>query len=455
LQDACLWDELARAQMHKAALLPRLTGRDAVRADLPFANLIASDDPAENRIAAGRYATLLRERVGQPMKPARIRKYAAHDRVAIGYLSSDFRYHPVGQLAAAILARHDRERFRVVAYSIGADDRSTERKAAMRSAETFRDLRTATDAEIAAAIREDGIDILVDLNGYTSGARSAVTAMRPAPVQVWLLGFPGTSGSDFVDYFISDRIALPPELAQFFSEQPCWLPTGCQPLDDAQLVSSATVTRAELGLPEEGFLFVCWQAGFKIEPRAFGLWMEVLKAVPDSHLWLRRLPGFARDNLAAEAARRGVDPARIVHAGRAAADKPAYLRHLACADLALDTLIYNGHATTSDLLMAGVPVVTLPGRHTAGRVAASLLHAAGLPELVTYSPRAYRDLAVKLARDPARLAALRARIAENRTHAPLFDTTRYVRALERGYEAMQTRRLQDAAPAPIAIGDEP
>ena len=455
LQDACLWPELAAFRTKQQAVIASLTGKAAVAADRPFANLHASEDPAENRRAAARYSTLLRARqplVG-PTAPATA-KAPDDGRLRIGYLSGDFRNHPVGQIAASILARHDRARFAVHAYSVGADDRSAARQAIERDSEIFRDLRVAKDTAIAEAIATDGIQILVDLNGYTQGCRPGVMVLQPAPIQVWALGFPGTSGSDFIDYIVADKTVLPPEQVAHFSEQPCWLPETCHPVDDRTEIATEPVSRAELGLPD-GFLFVSWQNPIKIEPRVFDLWMDILATVPDSHLWLRAMPEYSRRNLGIEAKRRKIDPDRIVCAAETAREKSLYLRILGCADLALDTLVYNGQTTTSDLLRAGVPVISMLGNHFAGRVAASLLQAAGLSELVTYSPRAYRDLAVKLARDPARLAALRTRLADLRKTAPLFDTPRYVRALERGYEAMWARQQAGQKPAPISVDPEP
>jgi protein O-GlcNAc transferase len=456
LQDSLLWDELKRFRAHQKAVGSTLEGKASVAVERPFANLIASEDPAENRAAAARYARLIRGRTAAidaklPQGPARRRE----GRIRLGYLSHDFRYHPVGQLAAPILARHDRNRFEVTAYSIGPDDGSTERRTVERSVDRFRDLISAADAEIARIVREDEIDILIDLNGYTRGSRSVVMALRPAPIQVWMLGFPGTSGSDFIDYIVADPISLPPEHRPYFSEQPCWLPHSCQTLDNGQSIASADLTRASLGLPSEGPLFVCWQSPFKIDPRIFETWTGILRAVPESHLWLRRCPEFVRNNIAHELRRREIDPNRIVYAVATAHDKPTYLRCLGLADIGLDTFIYNGHATTSDLLWAGVPVVTLLGGHFAGRIAASLLHAAGLPELVTYSPRAYLDVATRLARDAGRRAALKQRLADNRQTAPLFDTALYVRHLERGFEAMMARQQSGEAAAPITIDAAP
>ena len=456
LQDGLQWDELQRFRAHQKAIAPGLEGKASVAVDRPFANLIAQEDPEENRRAARRYAELVQSRAAAiepalPPCPKRPRK----KRIRVGYLSYDFRYHPVGQLAAPILAQHDRERFEIAAYSIGPDDGSAERQEVERAAGIFRDVAALSDAEIARLIRDDAIDILVDLNGYTRGSRSAVLAQRPAPVQVWMLGFPGTSGSDFVDYIVADPIALPPEHARHFSEHPCWLPHTSQPLDDRQPIASMVLTRSLLGLPGEGPLFVSWQLPFKIDRRVFEIWIEILRAVPDAHLWLRRCPEFVRNNIGHELRRRGLDPNRAVYAAATARDKPTYLRCLSLADIGLDTFVYNGHATTSDMLWAGVPVVTMLGGHFAGRVAASLLQAAGLPELVTYSTRSYLDVATKLARDPERLAALKQRLADNRRTAPLFDTKLYVRHLERGFEAMMARYESGEPPAPIAIEATP
>ncbi|MEX2298634.1 MAG: hypothetical protein WD715_14560 [Dongiaceae bacterium] len=419
LQDAMLWDELDRFRAHQKAIAASLKGKASVAIDRPFANLIASEDPAENRRAAARYAALIESRAAAldltlPPRPAQ----RSDGRIRIGYLSYDFRYHPVGQLAAPILAHHDRSRFEVFAYSIGPNDSSAERRAIEQSTEHFRDVKALGDGDIARLVRDDAIDILIDLNGYTRGSRGVITALRPAPVQVWMLGFPGTSGSSFIDYIIADPVSLPPEQRPHFSEQPCWLPHSCQTLDDGQPIAEDALTRALLGLPSEGPLFVSWQSPFKIERRAFDCWVEILRAVPESHLWLRRCPEFVRANIAHALRRHGLTPSRVVFAAATPHNKPTYLRCLTLADIALDTFGYNGHATTSDLLWAGIPVITKLGNHFAGRVAASLLHAADLPELVTYSPNAYRDLAIKLARDPERLAALKQRLVANRTPHP-------------------------------------
>ncbi|MEX0809816.1 MAG: hypothetical protein WD044_13910 [Dongiaceae bacterium] len=456
LQDAMLWDELDRFRAHQRAIAATLKGKASVAIDRPFANLIASEDPTENRRAAARYAALIESRAEAldltlPPRPTQ----RGDGRIRIGYLSHDFRYHPVGQLTAPILAHHDRSRFEIFAYSIGPNDGSTERHTIEQSAEHFGDVKALGDGDIAQLIREDAIDILVDLNGYTRGSRSVIMALRPAPVQVWMLGFPGTSGSNFIDYLVGDPVSLPPEHLPHFSEQPCWLPHSCQTLDDGQPIADATLTRPMLGLPREGPLFVSWQSPFKIERRVFDIWVEILRAVPESHLWLRRCPEFVRANIAHALRRHDLTPSRIVFAAATPHDKSTYLRCLTLADIGLDTFGYNGHATTSDLLWAGVPVITMLGGHFPGRVAASLLHAAALPELVTYSPHAYRDLAIKLARDPVRLTALKHRLVANRTTAPLFDTGLYVRHLECGFEAMMARHAAGEAPAPIVAEAKP
>ncbi|MDZ4736963.1 MAG: hypothetical protein SGJ07_11520 [Rhodospirillaceae bacterium] len=452
LQDAMLWDELDRFRAHQKAIAATLKGKASVAIDRPFANLIASEDPAENTGAAARYAALLESRAAAldltlPPRPTQ----PCDGRIRIGYLSYDFRYHPVGQLAAPILAHHDRNRFEVFAYSIGPNDGSAERRTIEQSAEHFRDVKALGDSDIARLVHNDAIDVLIDLNGYTRGSRGVVAALRPAPIQVWMLGFPGTSGSSCIDYIIADPVTLPPEHLPHFSEQPCWLPHSCQTLDDGQPIADIALTRSLLDLPSTGPLFVSWQSAFKIQRRVFDIWVEILRAVPESHLWLRRCPDFVRANIAHALRRHELTPSRIVFAAATPHNKPTYLRCLALADIALDTFGYNGHATTSDLLWAGVPVITMLGQHFAGRVAASLLHAAELPELVTYSPNAYRDLAIKLARDPERLAALKQRLVASRTTAPLFDTGLYVRHLERGFESMMARHARGETPAPIVV----
>ncbi|HEX7791942.1 MAG TPA: hypothetical protein VF467_15615, partial [Afipia sp.] len=305
-------------------------------------------------------------------------------------------------------------------------------------------------ADIARLLRELEIDIAVDLNGYTEGMRPGVLAHRPAPVQVNYLGFPGTLGAAYMDYIVADATVIPDRQRPFFTEKVVHLPDSYQANDRLRPISDRTFARDELGLPPDGFVFCCFNNNYKITPQTFDGWMRILVHVPGSVLWLIEDNATASANLRKEAAARGVDPQRLVFAARMVPEE--HLARHRCADLFLDNMPYNAHTTASDALWAGLPLLTCAGETFAGRVAASLLRAMGLPELVTSSQDDYERLAVELATKPDRLKALRQKLADNRLTAPLFDTVRFTRHLEQAYGAMHTRRKAGQKPEHIVIG---
>lgn len=358
---------------------------------------------------------------------------SAPGRLRLGYLSSDFRDHPVGQVIRRLFELHDRNAFEVFAYSSGRDDGSDVRRHLERTADRFVDIADLDDGQTADRIFEDGIDILIDLNGHTMGNRMTAAALRPAPRQVLWLGYPGTSGGDFFDYAIVDRVIAPAEHHAFFSEKLIELPHTYMMIDDQLEISDRVIPRTEEGLPETGFVFASFCGPRKYEPVMFGAWMDILHAVPGSVLWLAAGNDVIQKNLIAEAGQRDVAPERLVFAGRRQS-KSEHLARLRLTDLALDTRIFNGHVTTTDYLLAGVPVIALEGGHFASRVSAGLLAAAGVPEMVTRDIGAYKDLAVALATDAARLGEVRQRLAAARHTAPLFDTPQFVRDLEAAYQ---------------------
>ncbi|TAN54930.1 MAG: hypothetical protein EPN20_20950, partial [Magnetospirillum sp.] len=345
---------------------------------------------------------------------------------------------------------HDRDRFRITAYSCGEDDGSAMRRRLEGAFDRFVDLCPVDDAEAVRRIHGDEVDILVDLTGYTTGTRTAILAARPAPVQVNYLGFPGTMGADFIDYIIVDSIVAPPDQQPNFAERLVRLPHSYQANDTRRPIAAQRPSRSECGLPERGFVFCCFNNTFKITPILFDVWMRLLAMVPGSVLWLFQANDKVGDRLKAEAARRGVDPARLIFAARR--DLPDHLARHDCADLFLDTLPYNAHTTASDALWAGLPVLTCRGGTFAGRVAASLLSAVGLPELITESREEYESLALALARDPARLAALRQKLRQNRHAAPLFDSAGFTRDLEAAYSRMWDTWCAGRCPEAFAVG---
>lgn len=369
-----------------------------------------------------------------------------HDRLRIAYLSADLTDHPVAHLIVGMLERHDRERFETFGVSLFCDPAGGPMRARMQNAfEHFADLSEAGDADIARWLRDREIDIAVDLTGHTRGGRLGILAHRVAPVQVNYLGFSGTSGAAYIDYIIGDRITMPSGEEPLFSEHIVRLPHCFLPNDDGQPVAPETPRRGELGLPETGFVFCAFNNAYKLNPRMFDIWMKLLRETPGSVLWLRGAEPVLRANLAREAEARGVGAERVVFASRV----EAMDRHLAryrAADLFLDTLPYGAHATARDALWAGLPVLTCAGGSFAGRVAASLLTALGLPELVTTEVDEYAQRALTLARSPALLAELRGRLLSERNRSCVFDTDRYRRHLEGAYLQMVSRQRSGAAP---------
>jgi protein O-GlcNAc transferase len=360
-----------------------------------------------------------------------------HDRLRLAYMSSDFRRHPVGAAVVELFERHDHSRFEVFAASLGADDGSDIRRRIQDASDHFLDLGASGDRDAAERLAAAQIDILVDLNGHTLGARPEILKHRPAPIQASYMGFPGTMGADFIDYVIADDIVLPFSQQASYPEKIVHLPDTFWVSDTRRVIGACPTRQAEM-LPEKGLVFCCFNHNRKITEPLFDVWMRFLKDLPGSVLWLKRSPDAAMANLRAAAQARGVAGERLVFAGDAAPD--VHLARHALADIFLDTLPYNAHATAADALWAGLPVLTCLGRGFAGRVAASQLHALGLPELVTESLDAYAALALRLARDPALLSSLRARLAQNRTAQPLFDTGLLCRNIEAAYREMWDRR---------------
>ncbi len=372
-----------------------------------------------------------------------------HERIRLAYLSADFHSHATAYLMAGVFECHDRKSFEVSAVSFGPDDNS-EMRARLRGAfETFIDIGDRNDGEAAALLRRMEIDIAVDLKGYTQDSRPGILGHRPAPVQAQYLGFPGTMGTEFIDYILADRVVIPDEQRIQYSEKVVYLPDSYQCNDSKRAILDVTPGRAEARLPEKGFVFCSFNNSYKITPEMFDVWLRLLHAIEGSVLWLLDDNRAAVDNLKREAELRGLSSSRLIFAPRIAMQE--HLARLRLADLFLDTLPCNAHTTASDALWAGLPVLTCLGATFAGRVAASLLHAVGLPELVTHSLAEFEALGLKLARDPASLGALKAKLANNRDTHPLFDTSRFTKHLEAAYRTMWERAACGEKPAAFAV----
>ncbi|HMI96305.1 MAG TPA: hypothetical protein VK479_07320 [Micropepsaceae bacterium] len=385
----------------------------------------------------------------QPAPSAHSRSQT-HRRIRLAYVSADFHTHALATLMIGVFERHDRTRFETIAISLGPDDGSPMRRRLNRAFERFIDVRGKSDAEIAATMREIETDIAVDLMGFTEGCRAGIFAHRAAPVQVNYLGFPGTMGADFMDYLIADEIVAPRREHQHYAEKVATLPDSFMPADSTRPISARVFTRGELGLPANGFVFSCFNASYKIAPPIFDIWMRLLKDVEGSVLWLGQANDSAMGNLRREAEARGIAGNRLVFAPYlpSAAD---HLARLKLADLFLDTLPYNAHATAADALWAGLPVLTCLGTRFAGRVGASLLHAVGLSELVTDSLGDYETKARELARDPAALDAIKSKLQRNHATHSLFDSARFTRDLEKAYLIMWERIQRGLTPQSFAV----
>ncbi|MBI5111119.1 MAG: tetratricopeptide repeat protein [Rhodovulum sp.] len=442
--------DFPRAERAAAALADMVRqGRVMVQ---PFTLLSAVDDPALQLVGARASIATTVPPVPAPLVAtarAAASGGADRDRLRIAYLSADFRRHATVPLIAGLMERHDRARFEVVAMSTGADDGSAERQRIRAAADSFVDAAGLTDAAIARQIHAQKVDILVDLNGHALGGRPGVLAHRPAPVQVNYLGYPGTSGADFVDYLIADEIILPPGCEPFYSEALVRLPGYYAAYDPGAVSVTDTPSRQAAGLPEQGFVFCCLNNTYKITRPVFEVWMRLLVAVPGSVLWLLGDTPAAVENLRREAAARGVEADRLVFAARVPPE--VHLARHRLADLFLDTTPVNAHTTACDALWTGLPVVTCPGRSFVSRVAASLLISAGFPELVAASLADYEALALRLATDPERLAACRARLAGDRHRLVPFDVDRLRGAIEAAYDEMWALHRAGEPPRTLTV----
>lgn len=445
MQQICDWsrfEELCGAQRRSVRDWPD-------QAISPYSLLSIPSTPHEQLQCARNYAANRARAVARDRERLDFHhERKAKPRLRIGYLSADFREHPGAYLIPELVELHERTRFEIVAYSYGPNDGSAIRARLARTFDRFVDLSALPHAEAAASIHSSGVDILLDLTGYTMYNRPQILALRPAPIQVNFLGYPGTLGADFVDYLMSDCFITPPGRSEGYHEQLVRMPGSYQANDRKRAVAE-TPLRRELGLPDGAIVFCCLNQTLKILPDVYATWMRLLGAVPGSVVWLVDTGPQAVANLRREAHKHGIGPERLVFAPRVPIAQ--HLGRLRAADLFLDTFPYNAHSTASDALWVGLPVLTRAGDTFASRVAGSLLTAVGLPELITRSLEEYEALALRLARQPDELRALREKLSRNRTTAPLFDTPAFARHLEAAYQQMWSNYLAGNAPRAIEI----
>jgi protein O-GlcNAc transferase len=374
-----------------------------------------------------------------------------HDRIRIAYLSADLRQHPLSFLMSGLFECHDSSRFEVTAISLASDDNSETRRRLKRAFERFIDAESYSDDEIARLVKTLQIDILVDLMGFTTNSRTGILARRSAPIQVNYLGYPGTMGASYIDYIIADRTVIPEKHRSCYSEKVVFMPDSYLVNDSKRAIANAALGRDSVGLPAAGFVFCCFNNNYKIMPHVFDCWMRILKRVPRSVLWLLENNASATSNLRKEAAARGVDAGRLIFAERM---PPAdHLARHRVADLCLDTLPYNAHTTAADALWAGTPVLTCLGETFVGRVAASLMCALRLSELVTATLEDYEQMAVDLALNPEKLAEINRKLANNRLTAPLFNTERLTRHIEAAFYEMVKCHRNGSLPNDILLSN--
>lgn len=412
----------------------------------PFPFLAISDSPADQLTCA---TSFVQNKFPAVPSPLGKRVRYQHDRIRVAYLSSTFHDHPSAYLTSGLLEQHDRSKFETIGISFGPDTQSEMRSRLVSGLERFIDVRADSDEAVARLLKELEVDIAVDLRGFSRDARTGILARRPAPIQVNYLGFPGTMGADYIDYILADRVVIPEEHHPYYTEKVVYLPDCYQVNDSKRKISERTPTRAEAGLTEQVFVFCCFNNNYKLTPRIFDIWMRLLQRVEGSVLWLYQRNAVTVSNLRREAQARNIDPGRLVFAPRVKLDD--HLARHRLADLFLDTLPYNAHTTASDALWAGLPVLTCAGKTFAGRVAGSLLHAVGLPELVTNTLEDYEALALRLATDESLLRKLKEKLARNRLSAPLFNTGRFRRHIEAAYTTMWEIHQRGEEPRTFAV----
>ena len=420
------------------------------KASEPFAIATFADAPSTKRICSEIW---VQERYPLNTSLGPIYKNPKKKKIILGYYSADFRNHAVSFLIAELFELHNQEQFELIAFTFGPEVKDEMHNRLSKSFNQFIDIRNKSDQEVAILSRKLGVDIAIDLVGLTRDCRPGIFSFRAAPIQVNYLGYPGTMGTNFIDYVIADNTLIPAKSQEFYSEKIIYLPDSYQVNDRKKIIADKQFSRAELGLPEDSFVFCCFNNNYKILPTTFLGWMRVLRAVEGSVFWLFQDNDWVTNNLKKEAEKQGVESSRLIFAKHMFL--PEHLARHRQADLFLDTFPYNAHTTASDALWAGLPVLTMKGESFASRVAASLLTAIDLPELITNSQEHYEALAIELATNPAKLKAIKAKLETNRLTTPLFDTPRFTKHLEDAYTKMYERYHADLPPEHIYIEEEP
>lgn len=438
----CFWN-------HSSETLKKVLSIDLLkRPAIPFSSLCLEDNPRNQLL---RSINHVKANYKKHFPAGKKFSQPNSKRIRVGYLSADFHDHATMHLMSGLLRSHNTEKFEIFGYSYGRNKAGADRQKVQDSVEHFFDIQGHPDSEIVDLCKSHNIDIAIDLKGYTKETKSEIFKSRLAPVQINFLGYPGSMGADFIDFIIADEVTVPHSFSEFYSENIIRLPGTYQPNDNMREISEGETFRAEFGLPDSAFVFCCFNNNYKISKNEFDIWMRILAKVKGSVIWLFKSNAWVEKNLRREAENFGIDPTRLIFA-----ESLPHSEHLARhkhADLFIDTFNYNAHTTASDALWAGLPVVTKQGTQFSARVASSLLHAVGLPELVTVTEEAYENLIIELATNPERLTAIRNRLWNNRKTEPLFDTKRYTRNFEQGLEIAYQRHLNGDPPLDIRVAE--
>jgi len=422
---ACSWDGISDVERKVAELVDKQIKNGEIPSETCFENLVRTHDQQKNLEVAKAHCQ------GLPEKRFSFISRKKKDKINIGYISGDFRNHALSHLTQNMFKLHDRNKFNVFTYSYGPDDKSVFRANIESYSDKFTDISSVDFKEAASMIYSDEVDILIDLTGHTGQNRMAILAQKPAPVQISYLGFVGSSGADFIDYIIADKTVIPKEDQKYYSEEVLYLP-DCYQLNSYEEIEDQAISKSDVGLPEDKFIFCSFNQSMKINEKIFDSWMKILKSVPDSVLWITRDNDIAAENLKKEASKRGIDENRLVFVKHVQRDE--YLKRLKLADMSLDTIAYNGGTITADCLWSDVPVVTLYGENFASRMASSLLKNIGLSELVTNSLDEYEQIAIAYANDNDAYQRLKKKLQKNKSSYPLFDTKKTVKAIENVYK---------------------
>jgi len=438
----CIWDNLS---IYLEEIKEKIINRKKVID--PFSLLALIDDPELQQIATDTYVNEKHPKIHYLPK---LKINPQHKKIRLGYFSADFRDHPVSALTAELYEAHDREKFEIFAFSFGSDTNDEMNLRIKAGVDNFYDVRTMSHKDVVNLSRSMEVDIAINLGGFTKDSRTGIFALQAAPIQVNYLGYPGTMGSDYMDYLIADHKLIPKEKQYCYSEKIVYLPNSFMVNDTKHKISKRVFSRQELGLPRDGFIFCCFNNHYKITPNVFALWMRILSEVDGSILWLPEGNSIANNNLKIEAKKNNIDENRIIFAPRLNR-REEHLNRIQLADLFLDTTPYNAHATTSDALQMGLPVLTFEGNSFVSRVASSLINSVNLPELITTTLEQYESLAIQLAKNPEELKTIKEKLVDNLPSSPLYDTAMYTQHIESAYLKMYERLNKDLDPDHIYV----